>query len=61
MPDIKIDPGKDHNWIPERTRLEVVNANVLIGGDGYYNNLKIVEVAPINTTLVVIKTIGWES
>ena len=61
MPDIKIDPGKDRNWVPERTRLEVVKATDLVGGKGYYNNHKIVEVAPINTDLVVIKTIGWES
>lgn len=60
MPNIKIDTEKDNIWIPKRTRLEVVKATDLVGGDGYYNNHKIVEVAPINSDLVVIKTIGWE-
>lgn len=60
MPNIKIDEENGRIWIPNRTRLEVVKATDLVGGDGYYNQHKIVEVAPINTDLVVIKTIGWE-
>jgi hypothetical protein len=60
MPNIKIDEETGRLWIPDRTRLEVVNATDLVGEDGYYKQHKIVEVAPINTDLVVIKTIGWE-
>lgn len=61
MTNIKIDTGNGHIWTPERTRLEVVNPADLVGSDGYYNDHKIVEVAPISPDLVVIKTIGWES
>ena len=60
MPNIKIDTEHGNIWTPERTRLEVVKATDLVDGKGYYDAHKIVEVAPINTDLVVIKTIGWE-
>jgi len=56
MTNIKIDPEKGNSM----TRLEVVHPIDLVGKNGYYNNHKIVEVAPISNDLVVIKTIGWE-
>ena len=59
MTNIKIDPKQGHSYIPSMTRLEVVHPNDLVGGGGYYNNHKIVEVAPISNDLVVIKTIAW--
>lgn len=61
MTNIKIETGHGNIYTPERTRLEVVNPADLVGSDGYYNDHKIVEVAPISPDLVVIKTIGWES
>ena len=61
MNNIKIDTNPSNIWIPERTRLEVVKATDLVDGKGYYDEHKIVEVAPISPDLVVIKTIGWDS
>jgi hypothetical protein len=60
MTNIKIDLEKGYIYRNSMTRLEVVHPIDLVGKNGYYNNHKIVEVAPISNDLVVIKTIDWE-
>ena len=61
MPNIKIETEQGFIWTPSRTRLEIVNPSDLVVSHGYYNDHKIIEVAPISPGLVVIKTTGWES